>query len=189
MDQRCVPVSCAEIPRAAPDCVRRDYRGKLCLISCVNPLNASPAHGTAGTSRQAPGGSACTGAIPGLGTTVLGKGHPHRREAGKTTRRSKGKAAWCPSVPTHADFQRGFGAHEAHPPLFLHLLLAHSEGDQFPKWGRRPSLPTHTEDPITVGRPHAEPALWKKPTFPMAQKKDRYRPQPTASPCLGSGCF
>lgn len=192
----------------------------LCLISSVNPLNAvaagSPAHHRASTSPQSPGkalppvnpsraGDHRQAASSGRGIHTCVEQDadagetPWRSKAGGKETEGKGKAAWCPSVPTHADPQGGFqcprGTSPPHErqklthPSFLHLLLARSEGDRFPKWGRRPSLPTHTRDPVTMSRPHAKPALWEKPTFPMPQKKDRYRPQPTASPCRGSGRF
>lgn len=126
MDQRCVPVSCAEIPRAAPNCARHDYRGKLSAAPylSVNPLNA-PAAGAPHAAEPAPhspGALPPHERIPGLehragrGDT-LGKGHLHLAEAGCRCRKNnveeggdgqQGKAAWCPSVPTHADSQRGF---------------------------------------------------------------------------------
>lgn len=135
-------------------------------------------------------------AIPGLGTTTqaasLGRGTrtwvKQDADAGKTMWRSegggketegKGKAAWCPSFPYPCCLPEGLSvppghisprAAEAHPPRFLHLLTP-GEGDRFPEWGRGPNLPTHTGDPLTASRPHAEPTLWKKPTFPMATKE------------------
>lgn len=189
----------------------------LCLISSVNPLNAlaagSPSHqhlpavprGALPPMNPSRAGDHRQGASSGkaIHTCVEQDVHagetPRRRKPGGKETEGKGKAAWCPSVPTRADSQRGFrcprGTSPPHErqklthPSFLYLLLARSEGDRFPKWGRKPSLPTHTGDPVTVSRPHAEPALREKPTFPMPQKKNRYRPQPTASPCRSSGHF
>lgn len=106
----------------------------LCLISFVNPLNAvaagSPAHHGASTSLPSPGGL-CLPRNPSPRRGHRGKGDPHLHEAGRGCRKNsvgggrrrgvgKGKAAWCPSVPSCADSQRGFrcpqGTSEAHPP-------------------------------------------------------------------------
>lgn len=190
MDQRCVPVSCAEIPRAAPDCVWRDYRGKLCLISFVNPLNASPEHGTASTSRQAPGGSACTGAIPGLGITELGKGHPHQCEVGKTTWRSKGKAAWRPSIPTHTDSQRGFRCPRSSPsPPFSISSLPTVKGTGFPNGAEGPACPPTPRIP-SPGAAHTPSLLFgKSQPFPWHKRRIATDLNPLHLPASAAGVF
>lgn len=61
------------------------------------------------------------------------------------------------------------GSRSASPPT---PSSPHSgQGDRLPKQGRGPSSPTHTGEPLTASRPHAEPAFWKKQPFPSHKRR------------------
>lgn len=191
----------------------------LCLISFVNPLNAvaagSPAHRGISTSRHSPGGALPPDeAIPGLGTTAqaasLGRGThtwvKQDADAGKTVWRSegggketegKGKAAWCPSFPTHAasqrgsQYPRGISPHEQQKltPGAFSVFSLRVKGTGFPNGAEGPTCPPTPGIPSPRAGHTPSLLFGKSQPFPWPQKKDRYRPQPTATPCRSSGCF